>query len=66
MNNRPRHHGGAEAPPVRRNWRRLHHSRLFWVGLFMMLLPSRSMCFPTIWPGGPGFNGEGQPSNKGR
>ncbi len=38
MNNHPRHHGGAENPPVRRNWRRLHHSRLFWVGLFMMLL----------------------------
>ena len=38
MNNHPRHHGGAEDPPVRRDWRRLHHSRLFWVGLFMMLL----------------------------
>ena len=23
------------------------------------------MSCPTIWPGGPGFNGEGQPSNKG-
>jgi len=34
----PRHHGGAEDLPVRRNWRRLHHSRLFWVGLFIMLL----------------------------
>jgi uncharacterized iron-regulated membrane protein len=38
MNNHPRHHGGAEDPSVRRDWRRLHHSRLFWVGLFMMLL----------------------------
>ena len=66
MNNHPRHHGGAEDPTVRRDWRRLHHSRLFWVGLFMMLLAITIYVHPTIWPGGPGFNGEGQPSNRGR
>jgi hypothetical protein len=32
-----RHHGGAQEP-ARPSWRRLHHSRLFWVGLFLMLL----------------------------
>jgi len=37
-NKRARHHGGAEGESARPDWRRLHHSRLFWVGLFMMLL----------------------------
>ena len=37
-NKHPRHHGGGERVPGRPDWRRLHHSRLFWVGLFMMLL----------------------------
>ncbi|TPV99821.1 MAG: hypothetical protein USCAAHI_00738 [Beijerinckiaceae bacterium] len=32
-----RHHGGAQES-ARPNWRRLHQSRLFWVGLFLMLL----------------------------
>jgi hypothetical protein len=32
------HHGGDERRSGRQEWRRLHHSRLFWVGLFMMLL----------------------------
>ena len=34
----PRHHGGAEGQTGRPDWRRLHHSRLFWAGLAMMLL----------------------------
>jgi hypothetical protein len=33
-----RHEGGDERRSGRPDWRRLHHSRLFWVGLFMMLL----------------------------
>jgi hypothetical protein len=37
-NKHARQHGGAEAERVRPDWRRLHHSRLFWAGLFMMLL----------------------------
>jgi hypothetical protein len=37
-NKRARHHGGAEGERASLNWRRLHHTRLFWVGLFMMLL----------------------------
>ncbi len=36
-NKHGRHRGGAQEP-ARLNWRRLHHTRLFWVGLFMMLL----------------------------
>jgi hypothetical protein len=36
VNKHSHHHGGAPEPSL--NWRRLHHSRLFWVGLFMMLL----------------------------
>jgi hypothetical protein len=38
VNKHARHHGGAEGEPSRVNWRRLPHSRLFWVGLFLMLL----------------------------
>ena len=38
VNKHTRHHGGAEGRSARPDWRRLHHSRLFWVGLFMMLL----------------------------
>jgi hypothetical protein len=38
VNKHGHHHGGAEGEPARPDWRRLHHSRLFWVGLFMMLL----------------------------
>ncbi|WGJ13457.1 hypothetical protein QEV83_12195 [Methylocapsa sp. D3K7] len=34
----PRHQGGAGGQTGRPDWRRLHHSRLFWVGLAMMLL----------------------------
>jgi hypothetical protein len=37
-NKHPRHHGGAEGQTGRPDWRQLHHSRLFWVGLIMMLL----------------------------
>ncbi|MGH6830343.1 MAG: hypothetical protein ACREDG_04240 [Methylocella sp.] len=37
MNKHPRHHRGAQEP-ARQNWRRLHHTRLFWIGLFLMLL----------------------------
>jgi hypothetical protein len=38
VNKHGRYHGGAEGKLARPNWRRLHHSRLFWVGLFLMLL----------------------------
>ncbi|HEY8033460.1 MAG TPA: hypothetical protein VIF02_14100 [Methylocella sp.] len=37
-NKHARHHGGAEREQANLNWRRLHHTRLFWVALFMMLL----------------------------
>jgi hypothetical protein len=37
-NKHARHHGGAEEAPARLNWRRLHHTRLFWAGLILMLL----------------------------
>ena len=37
-NKHARHHGGAEGERASLNWRPLHHTRLFWVGLFMMLL----------------------------
>lgn len=37
VNKHTRHHDRAPEP-ARPDWRRLHHSRLFWVGLFMMLL----------------------------
>ena len=37
VNKHGRHQGGAQEP-ARLNWRRLHHTRLFWVGLFLMLL----------------------------
>jgi hypothetical protein len=30
-------HGGAPKPARRRDWRRIHHSPLFWVGLFLCL-----------------------------
>ncbi len=31
-------YGGASKPRVRRrHWRRIHHSRLFWVGFFLFL-----------------------------
>jgi hypothetical protein len=33
-----RHEGRDERRSGRRDWRRLHHSRLVWGGLFMMLL----------------------------
>jgi hypothetical protein len=36
VNKHARHHGGAG--PARLNWRRVHHTRLFWVGLFLMLV----------------------------
>jgi hypothetical protein len=36
VNKHARHHGGAE--PARLNWRRVHHTRLFWVDLFLMLV----------------------------
>jgi hypothetical protein len=38
VNKHARHHKGAEEEPAGVNWWRLHHSRLFWVGLSMMLL----------------------------
>jgi hypothetical protein len=38
MNKRVHHHGRAEEASARLNWRRLHHTRMFWVGLFLMLL----------------------------
>jgi hypothetical protein len=38
VNKHTRHHGGSEGRASRPDWRRLHHSRLFWVGLSMMLL----------------------------
>jgi hypothetical protein len=32
------HHHGAHKPAVRRrHWRRIHHSRLFWVGVLLFL-----------------------------
>jgi hypothetical protein len=32
------HHGGGPKPAVRiRHWRRIHHSPLFWVGVFLFL-----------------------------
>ncbi len=37
-NKHARHHGGAQGEPSSPDWRRLHHSRLFWVGLILMLL----------------------------
>lgn len=36
VNKRARHHGGAG--PAHLNWRRVHHTRLFWLGLFLMLV----------------------------
>ncbi len=38
VNKHARHHKGGEGEPAGFTWRRLHHTRLFWVGLFMMLL----------------------------
>lgn len=37
-NRHARHPGAARQEPARPNWRRLHHSKLFWAGLFLMLL----------------------------
>jgi hypothetical protein len=37
VNKHEHHHGAAQDRP-RPDWRHLHHSKLFWVGLFMMLL----------------------------
>jgi hypothetical protein len=35
------HHEGAPKPAVRRrHWRRIHHSRLFWVGVVLFLAAS--------------------------
>jgi hypothetical protein len=31
------HHGDAPKPAHRRDWRRIHHSPLFWVGLVLCL-----------------------------
>jgi len=31
------HHGDAPKPARRHDWRRIHHSPLFWVGLFLCL-----------------------------
>ncbi len=36
MNNR-HHHGGAPEPADRPDWRRIHHSPLFWVGVALFL-----------------------------
>ena len=36
VNKHARHHGGAGK--ARLDWRRAHHTRLFWVGLFLMLV----------------------------
>jgi hypothetical protein len=40
VNKHEHHHGGAQERSVtgRPDWRHLHHSKLFWFGLFMMLL----------------------------
>jgi hypothetical protein len=36
--NSENHHGGAPKPARRRrDWKRIHHSRLFWVGVVMFL-----------------------------
>jgi len=31
------HHGDASKPARQRDWRRIHHSPLFWVGLVLCL-----------------------------
>jgi hypothetical protein len=31
------HHGGAPRPAARPDWRRIHHSPLFWVGAVLFL-----------------------------
>jgi hypothetical protein len=36
--NKENHHGGTPIPAIRRrDWRRIHHSPLFWVGFFLFL-----------------------------
>jgi hypothetical protein len=38
MNDRHRHRERADhAPPRRRDWRRIHHSPLFWIGVALFL-----------------------------
>jgi len=38
VNKENHHHGDAPKPALRRrDWRGLHHSRLFWVGAFLFL-----------------------------
>jgi hypothetical protein len=32
-----RHHDHAPTPPAPRDWRRIHHSPLFWIGVAMCL-----------------------------
>jgi hypothetical protein len=32
------HHGNPSKPPFqRRHWKRIHHSKLFWVGVILVL-----------------------------
>jgi hypothetical protein len=39
MVNKENLHGGAAKPAIgRRHWSRIHHSRLFWVGVFLFLV----------------------------
>jgi len=35
--NQEDHHGGAPKPVRRRDWRRIHHSPLFWVAVLLCL-----------------------------
>jgi hypothetical protein len=35
--NKANHHGDAPKPAARRDWRRIHHSPLFWVGVVLFL-----------------------------
>jgi hypothetical protein len=42
----------APRPAFQRcDWRRIHHSPLFWVGIVLCLGPSQSTYYPTIYRG---------------
>jgi hypothetical protein len=53
--NKENHSGNAPTPSVRRyDWRRIHHSPLFWVGFSLFLAAITIYVFSddlSLWPG---------------